>query len=123
LDTFHVKLSTTRRVHIEGSIGLVKSNNLTTEKVLARSKTSWYGDIVLSTVGYESINSPGSSTQSSFGELDPDVTSSIGRSWCNPRDDWTLVGPVDDIVCGRVVIVMPFDCDLNCVREGSKEAI
>lgn len=106
LDAAHVELST------GGTVTLVESNDLGTEEVLASGEASGESDAVLATVGDESLDRPFAAGQTLLGELDPDVALTVRASGCNVGQDGTLVGEIDDVVGGRVVVVVPLEGDL-----------
>jgi hypothetical protein len=89
LHALHVELSTA------GAVALMKSNDLRTEKILAGSEVR-DRDAVLALVGNQSVNRPllSGGIISVLGELDPDVTSTVGLGGGDVGDDRTLVGLV-----------------------------
>ncbi|GKT40671.1 uncharacterized protein ColSpa_00852 [Colletotrichum spaethianum] len=111
LDAFGVELSATGGVDVVGGVGLVESNDLLADDVLARLQGRGKRDGLRHTlVGNKSLNSPLAVLVAFLGNLGPDGASAVGLSVRgNVGDQGTLVGKVDDIVTRGVVV--PFDSE------------
>jgi len=92
LNTSHVELSTTGWVNVEGGVRLVVSEDLVTQEIFSVGEVGWELDGVLSLGSNELVDSPLAVGVTVLGDLDPNVTNTIGRSWGKVGDERTLVG-------------------------------
>jgi hypothetical protein len=100
-------LSTTSSVGVDRGVGLVVSNDLGAEEVVASGEGAGELNRVLSTVGYEFLNSPLSVGESLVGDLGPNGTVAVAGGFGNVDEDWALVREIDDVV--TPVVVVPLD--------------
>ena len=72
-----------------GAVGLVKSNDLGSEKILAGCEVG-KSDTVLALVGDQAVNSP-LAIVTILGKLDPDIAGAVGLGWGDVDKDRALV--------------------------------
>lgn len=108
LDARGVELSTTGRVGVVGVIGLVVSDDLLADQILASLETGGKIEVNLAVVGLELVNSPLGAIVAGLLDLGPDGASAIILGvGGDVGDDGTLVGAVDDVVV--TVVVVPLE--------------
>jgi hypothetical protein len=117
-------LSTTGGVGVNRGVGLVVSNDLGAEEVVAGGEGFWELNRVLSTVGYELLDSPLSVGESLMSDLGPDGSVAVGGSFGNVDKNWALVGKINNVIVS--VVVVPFEINLVTgldVDAGSNETV
>jgi len=89
-------------------VGTVEGDDLTAEQVVSRSEIRGNGNINTALSVQQSVDSPASASESILIDLKPNVSSTrVGSGEVN--HDGTLVGVLDDVIRGRVGIVMPLN--------------
>lgn len=113
-----VELGTTGAVYGEVGVGLVVSNDLGPDEVLALREARGESEAVLAPVLNQSLNGPLAVGVAILVELRPDLALAVGRRRSDVDGEGTLVRQVDDIVV--VVIVIPSHLELQNVRKPLK---
>lgn len=115
LNAGRIELSTAGGVGVEGGIGLVESNDLLPDQILAGGKVGGNSESVLAVVGNDLVNSPLAVRKSILSNLGPNATNSVARGErSNVCNDGARVRTVDNVIVAGVV--EPLKVDLGASR-------